>query len=169
MLSLTVKCKEGSFAVVLMTADPNLIMRDIGVCDNLPSLLPTPKRNSLDRKPVNRILKNCDRDPSQLIVSGRSEGRVWSLEVWACSSEYMNNTISFLFFFFLWGSHKGEWTGEDWEVSVIRMHCMKFTNTHIKILCWRKKEKIQCRTNNCNVPTMVENSRNIFISEWKRS
>lgn len=76
MLPLTAKHKEASFAVVLMTADPKLRMRDIGFCENLPPQLPTHKRNSLDRKPVNRILKNCDRDPSQSIVSGRGGGRV---------------------------------------------------------------------------------------------
>lgn len=80
-LPLTVKSNKASFAVVLMTADPKLRMRDISFCANLPPPLPPPKRNSLNRKPVNRILKNCDRDPSQLIVSGRGGGRVWSLEV----------------------------------------------------------------------------------------
>lgn len=60
-----VKDKEVSFAVVSMTADSRLIMRDIEVFrDNLshthshscPNPSP-PKRNGLDRKPLKRTLK----------------------------------------------------------------------------------------------------------------
>lgn len=63
MLLLTVKGKEASSAVVLMTADSQLRKEDKeGFCGNLytPSILP--KRNSLDRKPMERTLENCDKD-----------------------------------------------------------------------------------------------------------
>jgi hypothetical protein len=61
MLPLAVKDKEATFALVLMTADPQLRKRDIeGFWQPLPH--PIHKSNSLDRKPPKRTLKIFDKD-----------------------------------------------------------------------------------------------------------
>jgi hypothetical protein len=61
---LTVKDKEATFAVVLMTTDSQLRKREIGLFDNpylpIPSYSPQ-KSNSLDRKPLRRTLKSCEK------------------------------------------------------------------------------------------------------------
>ena len=59
MIPLTIKGKEATFKVVLMTVDSKLRKSDIeGFCDNT---LLSPLDN-LDRKPSKRTLKNCDKD-----------------------------------------------------------------------------------------------------------
>lgn len=60
MLLLTVKGKEATFAIVLMTADSQLRKRDIeGFCKN-PS--PIKKSNNINRKPLKKIHKYCGKD-----------------------------------------------------------------------------------------------------------
>jgi hypothetical protein len=59
--------KDASFAVISMTSD-SLIIENEGFCDSPPPPPPhththTPKeRNSLDRKPLKRVLKNYNKD-----------------------------------------------------------------------------------------------------------
>lgn len=49
--------------------------------------------------------------------------KVWILGVSPCSSS------SFSFFIFFWGNHKGAGqTLEDWEVSMVMVHNVKFPN-----------------------------------------
>lgn len=64
MFLLTVKNKESTFAMVLMTADRQLRRKDMeDFCDNLYSLSPPPpplKSNNPDKKPLKKSLKKCD-------------------------------------------------------------------------------------------------------------
>lgn len=63
-LPLTIKSKKTSFAVALVTVGSQLRMRDTeGSCDTPPlPLHHPPKRICLDRKPLKRILKHCNKD-----------------------------------------------------------------------------------------------------------
>ena len=67
VLQLTVKGKEATFAVVLITTDSQLRKRDLkGFCNNpYPHFTPTHKKkksNSLDRKTPTRTLNKCNGD-----------------------------------------------------------------------------------------------------------
>lgn len=61
MLPLPVKVEEAAFAEVSMAADSRLRSSHRRLCAN-PYPFPTSQRNSPDRKPSKRILKNWDRD-----------------------------------------------------------------------------------------------------------
>lgn len=111
---------------------------------------PSKKRNSPERKSLKRFLENCDEDSeaysSQLMPLAREWGRTqislrdWPLRIWPCSMSIWATKIGFAVFFKLTGEGRTRvrrWTLEKWEVSAIRMHCMKFPNNQKK-LCWAK-------------------------------
>lgn len=143
LLPLTVKGKEGSFATVLMTADPQLRKRDIGgFCDNTyPYLPPWLQSNSLDTKPLKRTLRNCDRVAEVKHYSGSfwwagSGGRTrFSLRGWPVSLWATQIGLFFSFFFFFWGVGDSKGRGQtwkDWIVRVFNTHDVAFPNNQGK-------------------------------------
>ena len=74
-MSMTVKGKEDSFVVVLKIADSQLRKRDIEAYTTIPT---PPQSNSLDRKPLKRILttviKMLKCSSSQMVASDVGEG-----------------------------------------------------------------------------------------------
>lgn len=48
--------------------------------------------------------------------------------VWPCSDEYMGSAVSTWYIFLEGDKMLIEWTWEEWEVSVIKMHIIKFSN-----------------------------------------
>lgn len=75
LLPQTVKVKEATSAVVLMTTDSMMKKRDF-----MTTTTPFSKSNSLDRKPLKEILNNCGKmlkcSSSQLAASGRVQDLV---------------------------------------------------------------------------------------------
>lgn len=65
MLPVTVKGKEATFAVILLTVDTQFRRKDMdGSCDH-PYPLTTPPRSSIDGKPPRRTVKKCARDAEE--------------------------------------------------------------------------------------------------------
>lgn len=91
--------------------------------------IPPHRRNSLDRKPLKRVLKHYDGvlKKKLLIVDGFPRRthvflRGWPQEDWPCSSEYRGNTnwtCVFFLFSFCGGGDMGGWTWEEWEASLM--------------------------------------------------